>query len=76
MATLAMASTSPEGPSRRLRLTVLMVVVACLFAALVARLWFLQVINAKNAQTVASNNGVEIVYTPAPRGELRAWGLY
>jgi cell division protein FtsI/penicillin-binding protein 2 len=38
------ASSSP-----RLRLTIVAVVVGCLFAALFARLWFLQVVNASAA---------------------------
>ena len=31
-------------------------------------LWFLQVINAPKAQAAAENNGIRLVYTPAPRG--------
>src|SRR3984957_17208940 len=62
--------SSPEHTSPRLRLAILLVVVGCLFAALFARLWFLQVINAPTAQAAAANNGVEVIYTPAPRGEI------
>jgi penicillin-binding protein 2 len=51
-----------------MRLTILIVVVLCLFSALLARLWFLQVINAPNAQAVAADNGVRTVYVQAPRG--------
>lgn len=51
-----------------MRLTVLVVVVACLFATLFARLWFLQVINAPTAQAAVQTNGYETVYIPAPRG--------
>jgi penicillin-binding protein 2 len=58
----------PEEPSRQVRLTILLVVVACLFAALFARLWFLQVMNAPKAQAAAANNGLRLVYTQAPRG--------
>jgi penicillin-binding protein 2 len=61
---------APTSASPQLRLTILLVVVCCLFAALLARLWFLQVINAPNAQVAAANNGVEEIYTPAPRGEI------
>jgi penicillin-binding protein 2 len=61
---------APTSFSPQLRLTILLVVVGCLFAALFARLWFLQVINAPNAQVAAANNGVEEIYTPAPRGEV------
>jgi penicillin-binding protein 2 len=53
-----------------MRLTILLIVVVCLFAALFARLWFLQVINAPTAQAVATSNGLEAVYTPAPRGDI------
>jgi penicillin-binding protein 2 len=62
--------TNPEGPSLQLRLTILIMVVACLFSALFARLWFLQVINANRAQTVAADNGIRTIYIPAPRGEI------
>jgi penicillin-binding protein 2 len=61
---------TPAQSSTQLRLTILVVIVFCLFAALFARLWFLQVINAPNAEAAAANNGVETIYTPAPRGEI------
>ncbi|MCU4185500.1 penicillin-binding protein 2 [Acidiferrimicrobium sp. IK] len=59
-----------ESDTTRLRLTVVIVVVTCLFAALFARLWFLQVINAPKAQVTAENNGVRTIYTEAPRGNI------
>jgi penicillin-binding protein 2 len=62
--------SAPTSSSPQLRLTILLVVVGCLFAALLARLWFLQVINAPSAQVAAANNGVEQIYTPAPRGDV------
>jgi penicillin-binding protein 2 len=62
--------TSPEQSSPQLRLTILLVVVACLFGALFARLWFLQVISAPKAQAVAADNGIRLIYTPAPRGRI------
>jgi penicillin-binding protein 2 len=63
--------TSPPEPSTaHLRLTVVIVVTACLFGSLLARLWFLQVINAPTAQLVSEGNGVRIVYTEAPRGDI------
>ena len=64
------AMRPPDGDSRKLRLTILLVLIVCLFAALFARLWFLQVINGPKAQAAAVDNGVEVVYTPAPRGEI------
>jgi penicillin-binding protein 2 len=60
--------SAPEQPTVQVRLTILLVVVACLFAALFARLWFLQVMNAPKAQAAAANNGVRMIYTQAPRG--------
>jgi penicillin-binding protein 2 len=45
-----------------------LVVVACLFSAIFARLWFLQVINSPQAQAVAADNGIRTIYIPAPRG--------
>jgi penicillin-binding protein 2 len=47
---------------------VLIVVVGCMFLALVARLWDLQVITAPAAQTAAAGSGVRFIYTTAPRG--------
>ena len=61
---------APEESSSGLRLTILIMVVACLFAALLARLWFLQVIDAPKAQAVAADNGIRVIYTPAPRGKI------
>ena len=58
----------PPQESVRVRLTVIAVVVACLFAALFARLWFLTVVNAPKAAAAAADRGVETIYTPAPRG--------
>jgi penicillin-binding protein 2 len=60
--------SAPEQPSPQVRLTIILVVVACLFAALFARLWFLQVMNAPKAQAAAENNGVRLIYNQAPRG--------
>ena len=65
---LGVQMSAPKQPSPQLRLTILLVVVACLFAALFARLWFLQVMNAPKAQAAAANNGIRLVYTQAPRG--------
>jgi penicillin-binding protein 2 len=62
------APTTPD--SSRLRLTVVLVVVLSLFVALFARLWFLQVVNAPNAQAAVQDQGVKIVETQAPRGDI------
>ena len=42
----------------------------CLFAALFARLWYLQVIDDAGRPVAAQGNGVRIVYEPAPRGRI------
>ncbi|HUJ66063.1 MAG TPA: penicillin-binding protein 2 [Acidimicrobiales bacterium] len=62
--------TSPERASPHVRMTILLVTVGCLFAALFSRLWFLQVINAPKAQAAAADNGVRVIYTQAPRGDI------
>ncbi|HET9077593.1 MAG TPA: penicillin-binding transpeptidase domain-containing protein, partial [Acidimicrobiales bacterium] len=58
----------PERRISAVRLRILMVCVLCMFAALFARLWFLQVIGGPSAHVVAADNGVRYIYTPAPRG--------
>ena len=63
--------TSPATPEEsRVRLTIVAVVVVCLFASLFARLWYLQVIDAPAAQAAAQSNGVRLVYQDAPRGRI------
>lgn len=59
-----------ETDGAHLRLSVVLVVVLCLFGALFARLWFLQVVNAPTAQVAALSNGVRLVQTPAQRGRI------
>src|SRR5438034_5738725 len=41
-----------------------------LFAALTTRLWFLQVLSAREAQAAARQNGIRLVQEPAPRGRI------
>ena len=43
---------------------------ALMFAALGARLWFLQVLSAKANQLAAQQNGIRIVQSDAPRGRI------
>jgi len=63
--------TAPTGlATAQVRLTILAVVIVSLFAALFARLWFLQIINEPQAQAAAQSNFVRLVYTPAPRGRI------
>jgi len=56
--------------SSRLRLGVLGVVVLSLFCALLARLWYLQVLAAPTLKVEAQLNSVAVVYTEAPRGRI------
>src|SRR5437763_13414181 len=46
------------------------IVVVSLFAALLARLWYLQVLAAPQYQTQAEVNRVRTIYTEAPRGRI------
>lgn len=63
--------TAPASPeTSRLRLTILLIVVGCLFAALIARLWFLQVVNATVADQQVNQAAYDRIYIPAPRGEI------
>ncbi|MYJ30684.1 MAG: hypothetical protein F4072_12160, partial [Acidimicrobiaceae bacterium] len=52
------------------RLYVVGIVAVCLVAALVARLWYLQVLEHEELQTAASANILRVVYTEAPRGRI------
>ncbi|HEX3621166.1 MAG TPA: penicillin-binding protein 2 [Acidimicrobiales bacterium] len=54
----------------RLRLAVLGMVVLSLFSALLARLWYLQVLAAPSYKVEAQHNSVAVVYTEAPRGRI------
>jgi penicillin-binding protein 2 len=63
--------TAPIAPeTARVRLTIVAVVVVCLFGALFARLWYLQVMWAPQAQAAAQSNGVRLVFDQAPRGRI------
>jgi len=55
----------------RLRLTIVGVVVISLFAALLTRLWYLQVLDAPQFVEAAKPNEVRILCEPAPRGRIR-----
>lgn len=52
----------------RLRLVVVQVMVLSLFVTLLARLWYIQVVNADGYQAAAQDNTVREVELPAPRG--------
>ncbi|CAA9239689.1 MAG: Peptidoglycan D,D-transpeptidase MrdA [uncultured Acidimicrobiales bacterium] len=57
-----------DGP--RLRMGVLAIVVGSLFAALFARMWYLQVLTADELRLAADENAVRTVVQPAPRGRV------
>jgi penicillin-binding protein 2 len=52
----------------QLRLVVVQVLVLSLFATLLARLWYLQVVGGDSYQAAAQSNAVREVEIPAPRG--------
>ena len=54
----------------RFRMTAVGVVVLCLFGALFARLWYLQVLDSSQFQVAAQQNGVRLIYETAPRGRI------
>ena len=56
--------------SSRFRLAALGVVLLALFAALYARLWYLQVLEPEQFVKAASTNQVRLVYDEAPRGRI------
>ena len=67
---------APSGPSSlKIRAVAVMVVVVCLFATLLGRLWYLQVADA-NVPSVqqAASQGLETIYIPAPRGDIFSRG--
>jgi penicillin-binding protein 2 len=59
---------NPENP--RLRLSVLGIVIVSLFAALFARLWYLQVLASQQFQRTATANSQRVVLEEAPRGRI------
>jgi penicillin-binding protein 2 len=66
-----MSMTTPRaGDSGPLRLGVLGIVVVSLFAALLSRLWYLQVMDSRTFQVEAQSNQVRTVYEEAPRGRI------
>ena len=66
-----MAGNRPDVYERQgFRLYVVGIVAVCLVAALVARLWYLQVLESEELQTAAAANILRVVYTEAPRGRI------
>jgi len=56
--------------SPHLRFAIVGIVTVSLFAALFARLWFLQVMTAPQYQVAADNNRIRVVHVEAPRGRI------
>jgi len=56
--------------SSRLRMGVLGVIVISLFAAMLARLWYLQVLAAPSLRVEAQQNSVRVIVTEATRGRI------
>ena len=59
---------NPDNP--RLRLGILGIVIVSLFAALFARLWYLQIMASKQFQTAATANRERVILEEAPRGRI------
>jgi|SRR5579875_277519 len=71
MAARSSAQATRSTSSAHLRSIAVLVVVICLFATLLARLWFLQVANAGAvAVRRAAGEGLRTIYIPAPRGDI------
>ena len=62
---MAMTDDAP-----RFRLRIIGVISISLFVALVARLWYLQVLNTAESEQLASANIEREVRDPAPRGRI------
>jgi penicillin-binding protein 2 len=54
----------------RLRLVVVQVLVVSLFATLLARLWYVQVLGGPTYQQAAQHNAIRTIEIPAPRGVI------
>src|SRR3954468_3635514 len=62
---------SGSGPGGgRVRLGILGIVVVSLFAAMFARLWFLQVMDSQTLAGKVFHNATRVIYEPAPRGRI------
>jgi penicillin-binding protein 2 len=59
-----------NGDSPRLRLSVIGIVGISLFTALIARMWYLQVLASPDLKLAAQENSVRTVLEPAPRGRI------
>src|SRR3954454_15714211 len=59
---------NPDNP--RLRLGIFGIVIVTLFAALFARLWYLQIMATKQFQNAATANRTRVLLEQAPRGRI------
>lgn len=59
-----------EADSTHLRLSVLAVVCVSLVAALLARLWFLQVLDTREYEVASEENRLRVVHEEGPRGRI------
>ena len=64
------ATVAMNQDSSRMRLSILGMVVLSLFCALLARLWYLQVLVSPSLKLQAQQNSVAVEYTEAPRGRI------
>lgn len=64
----------PRPARTRLRLSVVGLIAVSLFGALLARLWYLQVLQAPTSRGQVIANAVRTVSVPAPRGIIEARG--
>jgi penicillin-binding protein 2 len=64
-----MADRIPRADTEH-RLRFIGVAVLSLFVALFARLWFLQVLTAEEADAIATANATRVIPIPAPRGVI------
>ncbi len=61
---------SPMNPDTAKRIALFGSIVVALFAVLVIRLWFLQVVGARGFEAQAVGNSVRTINIPAPRGQI------
>ncbi|HEX4821475.1 MAG TPA: hypothetical protein VFV00_14820, partial [Acidimicrobiales bacterium] len=63
-------SSAMRSDNPRLRLGILGIVIVSLFAALFARLWYLQIMASQQFRSVATANRERIILEEAPRGRI------
>jgi len=63
-------SAEPSAPRTIVRLRVVGLLVAALFALMFIRLWYLQVLDTSTYSQTVAQNQVRLVQVPAPRGQI------